>query len=143
MRLRLSDQAPHRSRSLRWLAVVQTKSSQLINCPTLSHAEDFHSFVDLALESIGRLNQVQNFSLIHLQEHSGDLSSVLMLQLIDKRIELLSQHLHMDKKDLDSLTSYLTISTKTRWKEARKERNVQVPRVAAPVELKREPMPER
>lgn len=79
-------------------AVIQRQRSKLlfrrrVRLDLLGRAKDLHGFSNLGLESLWRLEQVQHLSLVHLQQHASHLRSLLMLQLINKRIQVLTKHL--------------------------------------------------
>lgn len=51
------------------------------------------SLVDLFLESRGRLDQVEELSVVHLEQHAGNLSSEVGLRFVNQGVEGLSEHL--------------------------------------------------
>ena len=56
-------------------------------------AKDDKGLVDLGSQGVAGLEQVKEFDVVHVQEHSGDLSGELGLLLLDVQVEALSEHL--------------------------------------------------
>ena len=54
--------------------------------------EDLDGLVNLALESVRRLEEVEELSVVHLQEHASDLSGKLGLGRVDEGIKTLADH---------------------------------------------------
>jgi len=55
--------------------------------------EDVKSFTDFVLQGSGTLQKVEEFSVVHLQEHTGDLTSKLGLKLLNLGEQVFSDHL--------------------------------------------------
>ena len=52
--------------------------------------ENGNSFLDLGGESIRRFNQVENFRLVHLEQHASDLGGVGGILSLNERVESLA-----------------------------------------------------
>jgi hypothetical protein len=55
--------------------------------------EDVKSFTDLVGQGSGTFQEVEKFSVVHFQEHTGDLSGKLGLLLLDLGEQVFTDHL--------------------------------------------------
>ena len=54
--------------------------------------KDLNGLVDFASEGVGGFEEVEEFSVIHFQKHTGDLTSEFGLGGVDEGVEALSDH---------------------------------------------------
>ena len=99
------------------LRIGERKGGELIGGRLLGGnvAEDVHGLVDLRLERVGRLQQMKNLRLVHLQQHSRHFRRCFRLQLLHQRVQGLSQHLLHHHKSPCQFCHFLSLLSLTRY----------------------------